>query len=299
MARSGRRLRQAQRVLVWVMVANAAVAAAKVLYGGWTDSASMTADGFHSVSDSASNVVGLIGLGLAARPRDAHHPYGHKKFESFTAVIIGLVLFGLALRVFGGALQQFFLGRAVIPPQVTSWSFGIMLLTMMVNALVMRYERRSGRLLQSEVLIADAMHPRSDLLVSASVIGTLLSVRAGFPILDTVVAMAIAVLIAVTAYEIVQPNFAALCDRTVFSPAQISQIVRAIPEVRSCHQARTRGRRDDVHVDLHVAVDGHMPVGRAHQLSHTIEQRLKQELPGISDVIVHIEPANEGSSDAA
>ena len=165
-----------------------------------------------------------------------------------------------------------------------------MLLTVAVNALVVRYEHRVGHRLQSEVLIADAAHTRGDLLVSASVIGTLLSVRAGFPLLDAVVAAIIAVLIAATGYEIARPNFAALCDRTVFPPTRIGEIVRAVPEVQGCHRIRTRGRRDDVHVDLHVTVDRGMSVGQAHQLSHTIEQRLKRELPGVSDVIVHIEP---------
>ncbi len=290
MAGNGRRLREAQRVLMWVFVANAAVAAAKVMYGRYIGSASITADGFHSVSDSASNIVGWIGIGLAARPRDADHPYGYKKFESFAAAIIGLMLFGLAIHVFSAAAQRLTSGRVIPPPDVTSWSFGIVLLTMGVNALVMWYERRASLRLHNDVLVADAMHTRGDLLVSASVIGTLLSVRAGFPMLDTAVAAVIAILIAVTGYEIVKPNFAALCDRTVFPSACVNEVVLALPEVRGCHRVRTRGRRDDVHIDLHVTVDGRMSVESAHQLSHAIEQQLKRELPGVSDVIVHIEP---------
>lgn len=293
MARSGRRLRQAQRVLWQVLAANLLVATAKVAYGCWSGSASMTADGFHSISDSASNLVGLIGLGLAARPRDADHPYGHKKLESFTAVIIGMMLFSLALRIFVGAFHRLWRAGAMVSPQVTPWSFGVMVATMGVNAAVMWYERRRGHALQSQVLVADAMHTRSDLFVSASVIATLLSVRAGFPILDTLIAMVIATLVAVAGYEILRPNMAALCDRTVFTPAQIGRVVRAVPEVQQCHEIRTRGRPDDVHVDLHVTVDGQMTVRRAHDLSHAIEQRLKAALPGITDVIVHVEPADE------
>ena len=105
-AHSADRTRAVRRVLWWVLALNVAVAAAKLGYGMLIDSISVTADGFHSLFDGTSNIIGLIGLGLAARPADKSHPYGHGKYETFASAAIGALLLFAAWRVGSSAVAR-------------------------------------------------------------------------------------------------------------------------------------------------------------------------------------------------
>src|SRR5512139_4217767 len=139
------------RLVLWVVLGlNVAVAAAKYLYGLATASIAMQADGFHSLFDGTSNVVGLIGLAVAVRPPDRDHPYGHAKYETYAAAIIGAMLLLAAWRV--GAAAWLRLSDGGEPPRVDAGSFIVMLVTLGVNIGVAAWERRMGTKLRSELL---------------------------------------------------------------------------------------------------------------------------------------------------
>ena len=179
------RYRSIRNVLWAVLALNLSVALAKLVYGIVSHSAAMEADGFHSLFDGASNVIGLVGMWLASRPADAEHPYGHAKFETFAAALIGIMLAFAGYTVGKGAIDSL-LGRG-LPTEVTTLSFVIMLGTLAVNILVTTWERRAGRRLGSEVLIADAGHTLSDVMVSVGVIISLVIVRLGWEQADTTI----------------------------------------------------------------------------------------------------------------
>ena len=123
---------QETRLILWVILGlNWAVAAAKLIYGWMTGSVSMQADGIHSSFDGMSNVIGLIGLWVAAHPPDAGHPYGHKKYETFAAAAIGLLLFGTCLYILRNSYLHW---REGVVPEVTAVSFAIMFGTMALSA---------------------------------------------------------------------------------------------------------------------------------------------------------------------
>jgi cation diffusion facilitator family transporter len=170
------RERDIRRVLWVVLVLNIAVALAKLLFGLFSHSVAMQADGIHSLFDGASNVVGLIGMWFASRPADQGHPYGHAKFETFTAAAIALMLGVAGYTVAQGAIQSLH-GQG--DARVTVASFAIMISTLAVNLGVTTWETRAGRRLGSEVLLADARHTLSDVLVSSGVIVSLILVRLG------------------------------------------------------------------------------------------------------------------------
>jgi len=277
-----------QRVLWVVLFLNWGVALAKIIFGMISRSSSMTADGLHSFSDGASNIVGLVGVAFASRPKDTDHPYGHKKFETFfslgIAFMLGLVCFEL--------LQEGF-RRLSNPriPEVTIYSFIVMIVTMIVNIMVMKYERGRGKALRSDILVSDAMHTKADILTSCSVIISLFAVKLGFPILDSITTLIIALFIAHAAYEIIKDGCRTLCDETVIKDtSKIENIVLTVNGVKACHSIRSRGRQDDVNLDLHVHLDPNLSLERAHKISHDIERTIKDALLEISEVIVHIEP---------
>lgn len=280
--------REAKKVLWITLFLNFLVSAMKVVYGLATSSASMTADGLHSFSDGTSNIVGLIGLSIASRPKDATHPYGHQKFETLTSMGIGALLIAVAFNIFRSALDRF---AHPAVPEVTLASFAVMIFTMAVNIGVMAYEYKKGRELKSDFLVSDSLHTRSDILTSSSVILSLFAVRAGFPIFDPIISIFIAFLIVFTAMKILNDAAKVLSDASVIDTFKIESIVRSFTDVKLCHKIRTRGREDSIFIDLHIWVDPEMHIDKAHALSHEIERKLEAELPGVKEAIVHIEPS--------
>ncbi len=281
---------QIRKVLIYVLVLNWAVAFIKIFYGWAIKSASMGADGFHSLSDGASNIIGLIGIWVASRPVDKGHPYGHKKYETFFAVAISLFLFLFAFQIIENAWERL---HRLVAPTVTVLSFVVMIITTIINLLVMHYEKSRGNQLKSDFLVADSLHTQSDIYVSLSVIVALISVKIGFPLVDVIAAFIIGILIAYAAYDILKNSSQVLCDTAVISPSDLKKMVMEIEGVKTCHRIRTRGRQDDIHVDLHVLVDAQMSADKTHDLSHKIEEVIKKKVCGVSDVIIHIEPATE------
>lgn len=283
-----------RRTLTIVLFLNWAVAAAKVLYGFLTNCSSMTADGFHSLADGTSNIIGLAGIMFCAQPVDKDHPYGHKKYETLFALGIAALLAFVSFNLAKQGIHGLFHPEI---PSVDFKSFIIMLGTMGVNLFVMRYELKQGRELQSDILIADAMHTRADLLTSASVIVSLIAIKLGYPIIDPIVTVLIALFIAYGAFEIARSESAVLCDAVAIEhPQEIENIVLRVSGVKGCHKIRTRGRLDDIHVDLHIQLDPSTRMDTAHAISYTVEEAIKNKIPSVSDVLVHLEPVEKQPS---
>lgn len=284
------RFQKIRRILVYILILNWGVAAAKLIYGWMTRSASMTADGFHSFSDGSSNIIGLVGIWIASRPIDENHPYGHKKYETLTSVGISVFLFLVCINVVREGVVRFF---HPLVPEVTAKSFLVMGITLAINVAVMIYETRMGRALKSDILISDALHTRTDILTSSAVIVTLIGIKLGYPILDPMASLVIAVFIAYAGVEILKESSRVLSDGVAIRIDEIERVVLSIKGVKKCHQIRSRGRPDDIHIDLHVLVDPDMHVHKAHHLSYAIENKIKRDIRGVTDVVVHMEPMEE------
>ncbi|WP_440954346.1 cation diffusion facilitator family transporter [Methanosarcina sp. Mfa9] len=283
-----RRFKKIQQVLLYVLFLNLAVAFAKIAYGTFSNTLSMTADGYHSLFDGISNIVGLAGIYIASRPPDKDHPYGHQKYETLASVFIAILLIYVAFEIFQASLGRFF-SRDV--PGVTSVSFLVMLGTMGINYLVTRYEHREGVSLQSQVLIADSMHTKSDIYVSLSVIVGLVAVKFGYPLLDPLIALVISFLILRAGFRIIKQSSATLLDMSQLDEDEICDVVMGVEGVLDCHKIRTRGSMGDIRIDMHLLVRPDMPIEEAHLISHSVSKLLKAEYEGVSDVVVHIEPA--------
>lgn len=279
------------RVLIIGLALNWLVAGAKIVYGLLSRCASMTADGFHSLSDGSSNIIGLIGIYIACQPKDSDHPYGHKKYETFFSLAIAAMLLFVSGNILAKGIHRLY---HPVLPEIDAINFAVMAVTLFINIFVMRYELKQGRLLQSDFLILDAMHTKTDIITSLSVIATLIAIKFGFPLVDTFVSLSISLFIAYTAVAIIRQSSRVLCDTAaIIDIRRISDIVLNINGVKTCHKIRTRGRTDDINIDLHVQVDPDMHVDMAHKISYTIEETIKKNIPEVSDVLVHIEPRDK------
>jgi cation diffusion facilitator family transporter len=274
-------------VLVRVFFLNLAVALAKISYGHATGAISILSDGFHSLTDGASNVLALVGLRLARRPPDANHPYGHRKFETLASAGIALSLVLIVVEVARAAIGRFRSGGA---PTITPLSFVVMGVTLAINLAVVRAERRAAKRLSSELLLADARHTQSDVLTSLAVLGALAAASLGYPLLDPAAALLIVGFIGHAGFEIARDAARILSDETVISEEEVRRVVESVPAVLGCHQIRSRGSADHVFLDLHVWLDGEMPLNQAHSVSHKVKDLLMKRYPQIADAIIHIEP---------
>ncbi|MGH9385002.1 MAG: cation diffusion facilitator family transporter [Vicinamibacterales bacterium] len=281
------RSRDISAVLTRVLVLNLVVAVSKIVLGLATSAVSVLSDGFHSLTDTASNVVALVGVRLSAQPPDEDHPYGHRKFETLASVGILIFLILVLFEVMSSALEGLRTGGT---PSVGVISFGVMGATFLVNLGVVIYERRAGRRLSSEILLADAHHTMSDLMTSATVIAALVGVRYGLNWLDPVAAIIVAVFIGKACLEIFRDTAYVLGDRIVLPEDEIRAVVASVPKVEGCHHIRTRGAPDFVFLDLHVWMDPDMRLEEAHRLSHVVKSQLMARFPQIKDAVIHIEP---------
>jgi cation diffusion facilitator family transporter len=278
-------------VLWRVLIVNLAVASAKIGAGMLAGSISMVADGFHSTMDASSNVIALIGSTIAGQPPDRNHPYGHQKYETFATLGIGLLLLVTSWNILKSVFARL---TQATSPEITGFSFGVMLVTIGLNLLVVFYEKQRGRQLNSNLLLADAAHTKSDIFVSLSVMASLIAARSGWLWVDPVVALVIVGVIGYTGWQIVRRSSDILTDRAVVDAALVEKIALSVAGIESCHKIRSRGADQASHLDLHIQVDGKMPLQQAHQLGHIAQARLQREL-GIMDVIVHVEPVQAAS----
>ena len=278
---------QVSRVLWIILGLNLAVAVAKLVYGWVSGAIAVSADGVHSLLDGSSNIVGLVGAHVAARPPDRSHPYGHRKFEAFAALGIAMLLVLACLRILFASLGRW---REPHVPQIGVTGFVVMGATILVNLAVAHYERAQGRRLRSEVLLADAEHTRSDVWSSLLVVGSFVAVRAGFPLADAVTALIIAGIIGWAAVGIVVRSAGTLSDASRVSEEEVQAIALGVPGVRGSHGVRSRGAAGDVHVDLHILVDPRQAIADAHDIGHKVESAVRAALPDVTDVVVHVEP---------
>jgi cation diffusion facilitator family transporter len=282
------RYSEVARVLFKVLVLNLVVAAAKIAFGYASGAISILSDGFHSLTDAASNVVGLVGVRAAGRPPDADHPYGHRKYETVAAAAVNAFLLLVIIEVLRNAFNHL-TGRAQ-PPAIATASFGVMIGTILVNLAVIAYESRAARRLASEVLLADATQTRGDVWSSMTVIIALAGARAGMPILDPLAALVVAGFIGYSGFQVARATTGILSDRIVISDADLERVIMTVPGVLGCHQIRTRGAADHVFLDLHVWLPPDMRLTEAHHLSHIVKDRLMARYPQIADAVIHIEP---------
>jgi len=283
---------QVARVLLRVLFLNLTVAAAKIAFGYTSGAISILSDGFHSVTDAATNVVGLVGIQASGQPPDDDHPYGHRKYETVAAAAIVAFLLLLILEVLRNAYDR--LSNPSSAMEISVAGFAVMLATIGVNVIVVRFETREGSRLGSEILLADALQTRGDIWISGTVLIALAGARWGLPILDPIAALVVAGFIGHAGFQIAQTTTRILSDRIVMPEAEIEQVVVGVPGVIGCHHIRTRGAPDHVFLDLHVWLPADMPLIEAHGLSHIVKDRLMAHYPQIADAIIHIEPPPGG-----
>ncbi len=284
------RVIRAKKILTVVavtFVANVSTAITKIVVGSALGLLALTASGFESLLDSANNVVGFVGIRLSAREADSEHPYGHRKFETFVALIIAFMMLLAGTQIFVQGVDS--LKRASVP-EVTSVAFAVIVVSTLISLLVSFAEGRFGRLYKSEFLLADSRHTLIDFFSSAMVLASTYLVSVGHYWADFASAAVIVIIILVLGFRIIKDAFTILVDTARIKPSILEFACLQVDGVKAVHKIRSRGTSDAINVDLHIKVRRDLPLEEAHKLSHRVKDKLMRDFPEIDDVVVHVEP---------
>lgn len=288
---------QVRRVLLITLLLNLGIAVGKIVLGSATGTLAITADGFHSLTDGASNIAGLVGHHLASLPPDDDHPYGHRRYETLAALLIGGLLLLTAWEIGSGALDRL---QASAAPAVTPLSFAILILTLIINIGVSRYQVAAGSRLKSEVLLADAQNTRADVLVTFSVIfSTAVVALTGWRWLDIAAALVVMCLIGRVALQILRRTGRVLVDTAPLTPETLLHHLQAVPGIVDILRARSRGTADAMQIDIDVQVAPAMTAEQTTQIAAVIREKLRQNIAGIDEIEVHFVAQHTHTPNAA
>lgn len=284
------RQRRIRRVLWGVLAINLLVAGVKIAYGLVAHSIAIQADALHSTFDGLANLVGLAAMAAASAPPDREHPYGHHRFELLGALGIAAMIGATAAGIAWEALSRIGTpSRAAIEPG------GLALLGVLalVSLGISMYEAKVGRELGSPVLAADSKHTLTDFFGTLVVFGAALGIWLGMAWLDTVAALVVAALVAFAAAQIMKSAIGVFLEAAAVDVDAVERATLSVEGVVSCHKIRSRGSEDAIFVDLHIQVDPDESVLVAHDRSGAVKAAIKEAIPGVVDVLVHIEPIEE------
>ena len=288
---------QAIYKVTWIgFFVNVLLSVGKLIAGFVGRSGAMIADGVHSVSDFATDIVVLLFVRISAKPKDEDHDYGHGKYETLATVVIGVALAAVAIGILVDSAEriaQVLRGESIARP-------GIVALVAAAVSIVAKealywYTMRTAKRVDSPALKANAWHHRSDAFSS---IGTLIGIGGAYflseqwRVLDPIAAIVVGALIIKVAYDLVMPGLNELLERSLPTEQEdeIVALVLADKRLSDVHNLKTRRIGAGIAVELHVRVQGNMTVNESHAITRNIEQLLRQQYGDRTQVIIHIEP---------
>ncbi len=284
-----------RRVLWTILIANLLVVVAKAVAGWLAGSLSVLSDAVHSLTDAANNLIGVWLIRAAAKPPDPEHPYGHAKLEPLGAFIVAALMGLMAYEIGREAALRLWSG-SVSPVALNPLTFALLLGTLIVNLLVVAYERRAGQQLGSSFLLADAQHTLSDVYVTLGVLAGLGGMWFGWGWLDPIVALVVVGVVGWGAYQVLLTAISDLMDTAAVDSNALIDLARQHPDVVDVRQVRSRGRGAYGFAEL-TLVFRHNDLHRAHTTSDLLEAQIRQ-VYAIAHVTIHLEPAEEAASGA-
>ena len=284
------------RVTLTGSVVNLLLVGIKAVAGLVGHSAAMISDAVHSLSDFVTDIVVLIFVRVSGRPQDEDHDYGHGKYETLATLFIGLALAAAAVGIVvsgAGKLARWLQGEDLpAPGKIALWAA---LGSIVAKELLFQYTRIKGKHLDSKALEANAWHHRSDALSSVGTaigIGGAILLGSRWTVLDPLASIVVGAMLVKVAWDLLGPSFGELTDSSL--PADMEQemmdIIRGVPGVEDPHNLRTRRIGNRIAAEVHIRLDGTLPLSEAHEKASEVERRFKDRFGAQSHIIVHMEP---------
>lgn len=277
-------------------IGNAILLTFKFVAGIVGHSSAMIADAVHSLSDFATDILVLVFVSISAKPQDQSHDYGHGKFETIASFLIALALMAAATGIVVSGIQKLLSwldgNELKAPGWIALWAA---LLSIIIKELLYQYTMRSGRKLDSQVMIANAWHHRSDALSSiGAAIGIGLAIGLGqrWTVFDPLASIVVGLMLVKVAYELLKTSIGELteCSLPAETENEIIEIIQSFNDVVQPHNLRTRRIGNRIAIEVHVRMDGQLPLYVVHERATTIEQKLKERFGATTHVSLHMEP---------
>lgn len=290
------RQREIYRVTIVGSVVNMLLLIFKFVAGIVGNSAAMVADAVHSLSDFVTDIVVILFVRLSGRPADEDHGYGHGKFETLATLFVSLVLFGVAVMLFVGGVKDIVAvahGKQLAEP--TMVALIAVVISIIAKELLYHYTVKCGEKLNSQVVVANAWHHRSDAFSSIGVlagVGGAMFLGGSWAVLDPIAATIVSLFIVKVAYSLLMPSLEELLERSLPKDVEqrIEQIILSVDGVSSPHHLRTRRIGSAYAIEVHIRMDGNLTLTQAHAVTTAVERLLKQEFGDSTHVGIHTEP---------
>ena len=296
MSKESKREKEIYKVTIVSSVVNFLLLVFKFVAGILGNSAAMVADAVHSLSDFVTGVIVVVFVRISGKPEDKCHAYGHGKFETLATAVIGIILFFVGLGMFYSAattIAGVIEGKTLEAPGMLALVAA--LLSVLLKELLYRYTVYKGKNLDSQVVIANAWHHRSDAFSS---VGTLVGISGAvflgksWRILDPIAAVVVSFFVIKVAIQLLKPCLDELLEKSL--PAEVENkiidIILSFPNVSSPHHLRTRRIGNLMAIEVHIRMDGNISLNESHDTATQIEQRLRQEFGDKTHIGIHMEP---------
>lgn len=284
------------KVTIVGTIVNALLVAIKFAAGIIGRSSALVADAVHSLTDFISDIIVLVFVRISGKPRDTEHEYGHGKFETLATLIIGVLLAFAGIGLLINGLRQIWESlHGLQLPEPTWIALAVAIISILSKEILYRYTVKEGERLNSDAVIANAWHHRSDAISS---LGTMVGISGAiflgekWRVLDPVAAVVVSVFIIKAGYDIIKPAINELLETSLpkEQTEEISEIIRSVKGVEGLHNLRTRKIGNAIAIDVHVKMDGNMNLFEAHDIASTIEQDIHMKYGQESLINVHMEP---------
>ena len=293
------RQKEIYKVTVLGGVANLLLVGFKFMAGIAGRSGAMIADAVHSVSDLVTDVVVLVFVKLSSKPQDSSHDFGHGKFETIASLFIGLALAAAAVGiVVDGAtkLARWLQGEDLPSPgKIALWGA---LVSIVIKELCYQYTYRKGKKLESQVVIANAWHHRSDALSSVgAAVGIAGAIFLGdrWTVLDPLASVVVGAMLVKVAWDLLGPSIGELTEQSLpeETEKEILTLIESVDGVADPHNLRTRRIGSNIAAEVHIRMDGNLTLNEAHEKASAIERLYGERFGKDSHIIIHMEPGKQ------
>lgn len=290
------REKEIYRVTLVGSAGNLALLTFKFVAGFLGHSAAMVADAVHSLSDFFTDLIVLLFVKVSAKPQDESHDYGHGKFETLATLFVGLALVGAAIGIIVSGSVKFahwLQGETLeIPGMLALWAA---LISIVVKEILYRYTAAKGHKLNSQAVVANAWHHRSDALSSIGAaigIGGAILLGERWAVLDPLASIVVGGMLLKVAWDLLKNSLGELTDQSLSAgeEQEINAIITSFPGVSNPHNLRTRRIGNRIAIEAHVRMDGNLSLHVVHEQATAIEHKLKERFGRETLVTLHMEP---------
>jgi cation diffusion facilitator family transporter len=281
----------------WGLIVNLLLSIGKLLVGYIGHSQALIADGLHSLSDLVSDGMVLLATHHSNIDADEDHPYGHARYETFATITLAVLLTAVGIGIgVDAAYHLLDAEKLAIPSMITLWVAGASIAS---KEILYQYTMIVARRVKSSLLEANAWHHRTDAISSIVVFVGIAGSMWGYPMLDSIAAIIVALMICKIGWELGHQSFQELVDTGLDQEtlAQVEQAVLDVHGVKELHMLRSRRMGHMALVDLHILVAPRLSVSEGHQISEAVEMALIEQFEEIQDVTVHIDPEDDEHGD--